>query len=118
WIGSLARGGGRSTRAPSRRCTAPPTGATCASASRPRVHSCRSLPVHSKDVGGTAKTAESTYDYAVIRVVPRVERGEAINVGVIVSCPDVSFLDARIELDGPRLVALHHTAKSADIPTK
>jgi len=39
--------------------------------------------VHSKDVGGTAKTAEYTYDYAVIRVVPRVERGEAINVGVI-----------------------------------
>jgi hypothetical protein len=46
-----------------------------------------------------------TYDYAIIRVVPRVERGEMINVGVILSCPDVSFLEARIELDEARLVA-------------
>jgi Protein of unknown function (DUF3037) len=51
-------------------------------------------------------SAEYTYDYAIIRVVPRVERGERINVGVILSCPDVEFLDARIELDVPRLVAL------------
>jgi hypothetical protein len=46
------------------------------------------------------------YDYAVVRVVPRVERGEMINVGVIVSCPDVAFLAARIEVDEPRLLAL------------
>jgi hypothetical protein len=46
-----------------------------------------------------------TYDYAIIRVVPRVERGEMINVGVILSCPDVSFLEARIELDEARLLA-------------
>jgi hypothetical protein len=50
--------------------------------------------------------AEYTYDYAIIRVVPRVERGEMINVGVILSCPDVSFLEAGIELDEPRLLAL------------
>jgi hypothetical protein len=50
--------------------------------------------------------AEYTYDYAIVRVVPRVERGERMNVGVIVSCPDVSFLDARIELDQARLRAL------------
>ena len=31
--------------------------------------------------------AEYTYDYAIVRVVPRVERGERINVGVILSCP-------------------------------
>jgi len=73
--------------------------------------------VHSKDGGGTAKTAEYTYDYAVIRVVPRVERGEAINVGVIVSCPDVSFLDARIELDVPRLLALDDTLDVEGIQT-
>jgi hypothetical protein len=41
---------------------------------------------------------EHTYDYAIIRVVPRVERGELINVGVILSCPAADFLDARIEL--------------------
>ena len=48
----------------------------------------------------------STYDYAVIRVVPRVERGEFVNVGVIVSCPAQDFLEARIELDEARLRAL------------
>jgi Protein of unknown function (DUF3037) len=46
------------------------------------------------------------YDYAIIRVVPRVERGETINAGVILSCPDVAFLEARIELDETRLLAL------------
>ena len=43
-----------------------------------------------------------TYDYAIIRVVPRVERGEQINVGVILSCVDDDFLEARIELDEAR----------------
>ena len=50
--------------------------------------------------------AEQTYDYAIIRVVPRVERGELINVGVILSCPATEFLEARIELDPARLLAL------------
>ena len=48
----------------------------------------------------------STYDYAVIRVVPRVDREEFVNVGVIVSCPAMGFLEARIEVDEPRLLAL------------
>jgi hypothetical protein len=43
----------------------------------------------------------------VIRVVPRVEREEFVNVGVIVSCQDESFLEARIEIDETRLLALH-----------
>ena len=50
-----------------------------------------------------------TYDYAIIRVVPRVEREEFINVGVIVSCPARNFLEARIELDERRLTALDPT---------
>jgi hypothetical protein len=50
--------------------------------------------------------AEYTYDYAIIRVVPRVDRGEQINVGVIVSCPDLQFLDARIEPDEALLRAV------------
>ena len=50
-----------------------------------------------------------SYDYAVIRVVPRVEREEFINVGVIVSCPAREFLEARIEVDEPRLLALDST---------
>ena len=53
--------------------------------------------------------AEHTYDYAIIRVVPRVERGERINVGVILSCPDADFLDARIEVDDAVLLALDPT---------
>lgn len=50
--------------------------------------------------------AEHTYDYAIVRIVPRVERGERINVGVILSCVDADFLDARIELDRGRLLAI------------
>ena len=47
-----------------------------------------------------------TYDYAVVRVVPRVERAEFVNVGVIVSCQARDLLEARIELDAPRVLAL------------
>jgi hypothetical protein len=47
-----------------------------------------------------------TYDYAVIRVVPRVEREEFVNAGVVVSCEGAKLLAAAIELDEPRLLAL------------
>jgi hypothetical protein len=50
--------------------------------------------------------AEYTYDYAIVRIVPRVERGEQVNVGVILSCPDANYLDARIEVNEARLLAL------------
>ena len=53
--------------------------------------------------------AESTYDYAIVRVVPRVQRGEMINVGVILSCADLDFLGAAIEPDEARLLALDPT---------
>jgi Protein of unknown function (DUF3037) len=48
----------------------------------------------------------SSYDYAIVRVVPRVEREEFVNVGVIVSCPAKEFLEARIEVDEGRLRAM------------
>ncbi len=51
-------------------------------------------------------SADYTYDYTIVRIVPRVERGEQINVGVILSCVDDEFLEARIELDAERLRAL------------
>jgi Protein of unknown function (DUF3037) len=54
-------------------------------------------------------SGEHAYDYAIIRVVPRVERGELINVGVVLSCPDVDFLDAGVEVDDARLRALDET---------
>ena len=50
-----------------------------------------------------------TYDYAIVRVVPKVERAEFVNVGVIVSCPERDLLLARIELDERRLMALDPT---------
>jgi hypothetical protein len=50
-----------------------------------------------------------TYDYAIIRIVPKVEREEFVNVGVIVSCPAREFLEALMELDEQRLLALDST---------
>lgn len=47
-----------------------------------------------------------TYDYAIIRVVPKVERAEFVNAGAILSCPALDFLDARIDLDEQRVTAL------------
>ena len=50
--------------------------------------------------------AARSYDYAVIRVVPRVERQEFVNAGVIVWCREQDLLEARIDLDEGRLRAL------------
>jgi DUF3037 family protein len=47
-------------------------------------------------------SAEHTYDYAIVRVVPRVERGEMINVGVVLSCPAVDFLDDTLDVEAIR----------------
>ena len=47
-----------------------------------------------------------TYDYALVRVVPHVDRGEFVNAGVIVACASKGFLKARMELDEARLLAL------------
>ena len=47
----------------------------------------------------------SPYQYAVIRVVPRVERGEALNAGVVLLCRPLRFLDAVTALDERRLAA-------------
>lgn len=49
--------------------------------------------------------ATSSYDYAIIRVVPCVERGECINVGIILFCRTRRFLQALVELDEARLSA-------------
>lgn len=65
-----------------------------------------SEPLRAPAQATTTGSAYETYDYAIIRVVPRVERGEFVNVGAIVSCPRRRFLQARIELDEQRLRAL------------
>ena len=46
------------------------------------------------------------FEYALVRVVPRVERGEAINAGVIVYSKPYRYLGVKIELDEARLLAL------------
>ncbi len=46
------------------------------------------------------------FEYAVIRIVPRVEREEFINVGVVLYCRSQNFLDVRFLLDGSRCEAL------------
>lgn len=51
-------------------------------------------------------SARSVFEYAIIRVVPRVERGEFINAGVILFCRTRRFLDACVELDTARLAVL------------
>lgn len=46
------------------------------------------------------------FEYAVLRVVPRVERGESINVGVVVIARPMRYLAAKVQLDHARLAAL------------
>lgn len=56
--------------------------------------------------------ARCSFDYAVLRVVPRVERGEFINAGVLLYCLQKDFLQAEIHLDEAKLKAL---APDADV---
>jgi hypothetical protein len=49
--------------------------------------------------------ATSSYDYAIVRIVPLIERGECINIGVIVFCRTQRFLDMLIHFDQQRLSA-------------
>ena len=48
----------------------------------------------------------SPFEYALLRVVPRVERGEFVNAGVVLYCQEKRFLEAAIDLDPERLRAL------------
>ena len=50
--------------------------------------------------------APNSYDYALIRLVPSVERGECLNIGVILFCRTLDFLGARIYLHATRSLAL------------
>ena len=54
-----------------------------------------------------------SFDYAIVRIVPRVDRGEFLNAGVILFSSTAAFLDARIGCDHHRLKAL---APDIDIP--
>jgi hypothetical protein len=54
--------------------------------------------------------SRDTFEYAVLRVVPRVERGELLNAGVLVYCRQRDYLGSRVHLDADRLRALDPTA--------
>lgn len=54
--------------------------------------------------------ARAPYEYSVVRLVPRIERGERINAGVILYCKLRRFLAAQIHLDVERLLALDPSA--------
>lgn len=58
-----------------------------------------------------------SFDYAVVRVVPRVERGEFLNVGVILFCSTAGFLESRIALDRTRLAALDPSIDCESVAT-
>jgi hypothetical protein len=55
------------------------------------------------------------FEYAVLRVVPRVDRGESMNAGVLLYCQSLGFLGARVHLDVDRLLALDPTADTAAV---
>jgi hypothetical protein len=55
------------------------------------------------------------FEYALIRVVPRIERGESVNAGVIVYSKTYKFLKTRIELNEARLNALDPSADLAAV---
>jgi hypothetical protein len=59
--------------------------------------------------------ALNSFDYALIRIVPRVEREEFMNAGVILSCGAAKFLDALIHLDETRLLAFAADVDVADV---
>jgi hypothetical protein len=59
----------------------------------------------------------SSFDYAVVRVVPRVDREEFINAGVVLYCLSKGFLGALVELDERRLLALAPTVDLAAVRT-
>jgi hypothetical protein len=55
------------------------------------------------------------FQYAMVRVVPRVERGEAVNAGVVLFCRPKRFLGARTELDAALLAALAPGCDPAEV---
>jgi hypothetical protein len=57
------------------------------------------------------------YEYAVIQAVPRIERGELINVGVLLYCQRLDFLEARTHLHPDRLRALDPGADTEAVAT-
>jgi hypothetical protein len=69
------------------------------------------------DQRAPSREPQQPFEYAVLRVVPRVERNEAVNVGVVVFCRTRSYLDARIELGERQIAVLQALAPDLDLET-
>jgi len=67
------------------------------------------------EAAGGGAVRRRVYEYALVRVVPRIERGEQVNAGVIVYCQAAGFLAARCALDEGRLLALDPGADVAGV---
>ncbi len=61
------------------------------------------------------ESARSPFSYAILRVVPRIERGERFNAGVVVFCRQLGFLGAKVALDEQRLAALAPAARADEV---
>lgn len=59
--------------------------------------------------------ADTPFAYAILRVVPSIQRGEQVNVGVVVFCRQLDFLDMRADVDERRLRALAPSLDLADV---
>ena len=59
--------------------------------------------------------ARKPFSYAILRVVPRVERGECFNAGVVLFCRQLGFLGVRVGLDERRLAALAPDTSAEDV---
>ena len=59
--------------------------------------------------------AREDFQYAVMRVVPRIERGECLNAGVVLFCRRRGFLGARVALDEAALAALAPGCEAAEV---
>jgi hypothetical protein len=69
--------------------------------------------VSAPNVSAPDVSAPEVFEYAVLRVVPRVDRGEAMNAGVLLYCRPLRYLGARVLLDEALLLALD---PAADVP--
>ncbi|MDH6629934.1 hypothetical protein M2271_007783 [Streptomyces sp. LBL] len=64
-------------------------------------------------IRGGRRSDRDVFEYALLRVVPRVERGECVNAGVLVYCRAKSYVGVRTHLDEAKLLALD---PDADVP--
>jgi hypothetical protein len=66
-------------------------------------------------VPAAPEPARHPFAYAIVRVVPRVERGESMNAGIVLLCRPMRFLGARVSLDEARLRALDPSCDADEV---